>query len=176
MYWCTSVGGGAARVHTRARIGVVQSWFAQIGGTWLVGVWPVAHMSIQKRLTVPVRFSGSIRKRYTACGGARAGLACKTVPFVWLTRRWGWSHNVPGPPGQERWPRAYVLRTCPSPARGKRKPVFAVRRMACPAAVRRYNGNIHTISAIYLVRPHRFIELHLTIVIFGACFDRGDLG
>ncbi len=42
--------------------------------TFLVGVlayvalvaWPVAHMSIHKRLTVPVRSSGSIRKKDTS--------------------------------------------------------------------------------------------------------------
>jgi hypothetical protein len=29
-----------------------QSWFAQIGGAWLVGAWPVAHMSIRSVLVM----------------------------------------------------------------------------------------------------------------------------
>ena len=43
--------------------------------------WLVAHMSIHKCLTVPVHSSGSIRKRYTACGGACAGLCRKDCTF-----------------------------------------------------------------------------------------------
>ncbi len=54
------VGGRSAGLH-RAGVGAwrawafVRWWFAQIGGALTLGAWPVAHIIIQKCLTVPAR-------------------------------------------------------------------------------------------------------------------------
>ncbi len=117
--------GAAGGITSLLASGVVRSLFAQIGGAWLVGVWPIAHMSIHTCLTVPVRTSGSIRKKYPTCGGVSAPVFCvqKMVLFVRLTRRdamlayCSWFARTKG--GR----RPPVLRTC-HPRRGERRNFF----------------------------------------------------
>ncbi len=66
--------------------GVVRSRFAQIGGAWVVGMAGRAHEHIYM-----VDSSGmcepSIRTRYTACGGARAGLCSQRLYLLWVDER-----------------------------------------------------------------------------------------
>ncbi len=63
--------------------GIVRSGFAQIGGASGVGVWPVAHMGIHKRLTVLEYASNAIRTKDTPAGG-RVVFWHKRLSFLWV--------------------------------------------------------------------------------------------
>ena len=82
------VSAGSLRGAHISCVGFVRSWFVQIGGAWVVGVWPVAPVSIHKVLTVPVRASGSIRTKDTpACG--RVVFWHKRLSFLWVVAATG---------------------------------------------------------------------------------------
>ncbi len=108
----SSGGRGCCRGHTLARMGVrpvvVRPDRQRVGGRCMAGCMHQHTLHGGE----PSGSSNVIRTRDTR-RAARAGLlAQKTVPCVGCGSGTSHLHTIPGPIGQQRWPRADDLRTC----------------------------------------------------------------